>query len=69
MTETTPKKNGVHVLTIEEAQARIAELVEKSGMSRDELFRLGAAWELDAQHRGILANIEGLEYLLKLAEQ
>ena len=36
-------------------------------MSRDELERRGNAWELDADQRGVLADIRGLEFLIERA--
>jgi hypothetical protein len=39
-------------------------LTEKSGMSREELGRRGESYELDAEARGLLAEIEGLEWML-----
>lgn len=50
-------------MTRAEILDRIRELVAESGMSRDELGRRGQAFELDAYARGILAEIEGLEWL------
>jgi hypothetical protein len=55
----------VHVVTAEQARAEIALLLDGLGMTRDELERQGDAWALDADARGVLANIRGLEFLLE----
>ncbi|MDD4868680.1 MAG: hypothetical protein PHQ28_16695 [Mycobacterium sp.] len=34
-------------------------------MTRDELEARGDAWELDADERGVLSDIRGLEFLLE----
>ena len=54
----------VHVVTPEQARAEIAILLDGVGMTRDELERAGDAWTLDADARGVLADIRGLEFLL-----
>ena len=53
-------------MTRDEMNARIEQLVIESGMTRAELTRRGEAFELDAQQRGRLAEIEGLEWLSRL---
>jgi hypothetical protein len=50
--------------TPEEMSEEIDRLVARSGQSLDELRRRGASYELDAEERGILASIEGLEWML-----
>ena len=54
----------VDMVTAKEAKAEIKRLLQRVGMSRDELDRRGDAWELDADERGVLADIRGLEFLL-----
>lgn len=60
---------GAHVemVTREGAEAEIERLLREVGMSRAELGRQGAEWELDADQRGVLADIQGLEFLIKQA--
>ncbi|GAA4808856.1 hypothetical protein [Tomitella cavernea] len=67
MTTATPSRRMVRTLTMDEAHAEITKLLDEAGMTREELQRLGDEWELDAGHRGILSEIEGLEFLLDRA--
>ena len=65
MTAIAGRRNAhVDMVTPREAKAEIKRLLERVGMSRDELERRGDAWELDADERGVLADIRGLEFLL-----
>jgi hypothetical protein len=68
MTATTSRRNAqVHMVTAKEARKEIRALLAVVGMSRDELERHGNAWELDADQRGVLADIRGLEFLIERA--
>lgn len=65
MTAIAGRRNAhVDMVTPREAKAEIKRLLQRVGMSRDELERRGDAWELDADERGVLADIRGLEFLL-----
>lgn len=39
-------------------------LLAVAAMTEEELRARGEAWELDAEHRGILSQIDGLDFLL-----
>ncbi len=68
MTATASRRNAhVHMVTAKEARKEIKALLAVVGMSRDELERRGNAWELDADQRGVLADIRGLEFLIERA--
>lgn len=68
MTAIADRRNArVDMVTPTEAKAEIKRLLQCVGMSRDELERRGDAWELDAEERGVLADIRGLEFLLSRA--
>jgi hypothetical protein len=58
----------VHMVTTEQARKGIKTLLNSVGMSRDEIEQRGQAWDLDAQQRGVLADIRGLEFLIKRAK-
>lgn len=65
MTAIAGRRNAhVDMVTPREAKAEIKRLLQRVGMSRDELERRGDAWELNADERGALADIRGLEFLL-----
>jgi hypothetical protein len=68
MTATARRNAHVHMVTKKQARQEIKALLRSVGMSRDELERHGQAWELDAQQRGVLADIRGLEFLLARAD-
>jgi hypothetical protein len=57
----------VHMVTAKQARREIKALLSSVGMSRDELEQRGRAWELDAEQRGVLADIRGLEFLIEHA--
>lgn len=61
---TGPRSAHVEMVTPAEAKAEIERLLEQVGMTRAELERRGKAWELNADQRGALADIQGLEFLL-----
>lgn len=68
MTAIAGQRNAhVDMVTPKEAKDEIKRLLRRVGMSRDELERRGDAWELDADERGVLADIRGLEFLLDRA--
>lgn len=67
MTAVLPPQDPVRSLTVTEARKELADLIRRSGMSRDELERRGEAWDLDAVQRGILADIRSLEFLIRRA--
>ena len=64
MVVTTSEEAVVRTLTREDMIKERTELLEAAGMSEDELRERGAAWDLDAHHRGLLAQINGLDFLL-----
>jgi len=65
MTAIAGRRNAhVDMVTPKKAKAEIERLLQRVGMSRDELERRGDDWELDANERGVLADIRGLEFLL-----
>lgn len=57
----------VHMVTPTEARREIQRLLKTVNMTRDELEARGDAWDLDADERGVLADIRGLEFLLERA--
>lgn len=61
------RKAEVHMVTSKQAAREIKRLLKSVGMSRDELEARGDAWELNADERGVLADIRGLEFLLERA--
>lgn len=68
MTSTTSQhKAHPRVFTVDDAQREIERLLREVGMSHDDLVTRGDAWELDAEQRGVLADIRGLEFLLARA--
>jgi hypothetical protein len=64
MTITATNQSVVRTLNDSEIRSEIASLLTLAAMSRDELGRRGEKFELDASERGLLAEIEGLEWLL-----
>ena len=66
MTALAGRRNAhVHVVTPGEAHEEIARLLADLKMTRDELEERADAWGLDADERGVLADIRGLEFLLE----
>ncbi len=61
---TASSEATVRKLSREDMLNERAELLTAAGMSEHELRVRGEAWELDAEHRGILARIDGLDFLL-----
>ena len=61
----TTEHAEARAMTRDEMNARIEQLVIESGMTRAELTRRGEAFEIAADQRGRLAEIEGLEWLLR----
>lgn len=57
----------VLMLTPDQAVTEIERLLRQVGMTRDELEAQAAAWLLDADQRGALQDIRGLEWLLARA--
>lgn len=57
----------VQQLTDAEMQARLRQLVGSVGMPLSELKRRGANYELDAEQRSALADIEAMEWMLNRA--
>lgn len=55
------------MLTPDQAVAEIKRLLRQTGMTRDELEAAAADWRLDADQRGALQDIRGLEWLLARA--
>lgn len=64
MTTITTSKANVRRMTPQQLRAQIDALVMESGLEREELQHLGESYQLDADGRGLLAEIEGLEWLL-----
>lgn len=64
MVITTSPGATVRALTRDDMLRERDELLAESGMTEEELRALGAAWELDAHHRGLLSRIDGLDFLL-----
>lgn len=61
------RKAQVHMVTPKEADREIKRLLKSVGMTRQELEVRGEAWKLNADERGVLADIRGLEFLLERA--
>ena len=57
----------VQRLSDAEMRARVRELLAGAGMSLQELKRRGANYELDAEGRSALADIEAMEWMLNRA--
>jgi hypothetical protein len=64
MVITTSPGATVRALTRDDMLRERDELLAESGMTEEELRALGAAWKLDAHHRGLLSRIDGLDFLL-----
>lgn len=60
----TTERATVRQMTDEEMREAIGDLLRQVRMSREELGRRGAAFQLDAEERGVLADIEDLEWML-----
>jgi hypothetical protein len=54
----------VRSLTREDMLSERAAQLAEAGMSEATLRRRGAEYDLDAHHRGLLARIESLDFLL-----
>lgn len=61
------RSDTVRMLTLQSALDELHNLIQRSGMSLDELKANGEAWNLDAEQRGILSEIRGLEFLIDRA--
>jgi hypothetical protein len=68
MTAIAGRKAQVRMVTTKQARRDIKTLLRGVGLSRDELEQRGQAWELDAEQRGVLADIRGLEFLIARAD-
>ena len=66
MTSTLPTSNFRH-LSVDEARDECASLIERAGMTREELDDRASRWELDADERGLLSDIRSLEFLIERA--
>lgn len=55
------------MITAEQARDEIEALLASVGMSREELEKRGKVWDLNADERGVLADIRGLEFLIEHA--
>ena len=66
MTAATPLSTIRH-LTMAEARAELARLIEQTGMTREELHERADNWDLDATERGLLSDIRSLEFLIERA--
>lgn len=64
MVITTSPEATVRTLTREDMLNERAALLTEAGMTAEELRARGAAWTLDAHHRGILSRVDGLDFLL-----
>lgn len=64
VTVITERDAKVRHLSRDEMRAELDALVADAGMTEGELRAAGAAWTLDAHHRGLLARVEGLRFLL-----
>ena len=64
MTTIATSKAHVRRMTPSQLRREIDALVEASGVSREALQRMGDGYELEAERRGLLAEVEGLEWLL-----
>lgn len=64
MTITTTNQSVLRTLNDSEIRREIASLLTLAAMSREELGSRGENFDLDAAERGLLAEIEGLEWLL-----
>ncbi len=64
MTVITGRDATVNSLSRTEMETELGTPLREAGMSEDELRERGAAWELDAHHRGLLARVDGLRFLL-----
>ncbi len=65
MVITTTREATVRALTRQEMLEERTNLLDRAGMTEAELRERGDAWELDAHHRGLLARIDGLDFLLE----
>lgn len=64
MVVTTTAGATVRRMSREDMLQERTELLRQAGMDETELRNRGAEWHLDAEHRGILARIDGLDFLL-----
>lgn len=54
----------VRRLTIDDAKRERAEALASTGMTENALRAAGREWALDAEQRGALARIDGLDWLM-----
>lgn len=64
MTITTTDRAVVRQMTDAEMREAIGELLSRVRMSREDLGQRGATYQLDAEERSVLADIEALEWML-----
>ena len=64
MTVTRDDRVDMQVLTRDEALALRDRLLHEAGRTLPELRRQDASFELDARERTLLADIEGLEWII-----
>jgi hypothetical protein len=64
MTVTHTDHTTVRKMTDDELRAEIRRLLDRVGMTSDELHAKGAAYELDAAQRSVLADVEAMEWML-----
>ena len=69
MTVITGDDSTVNSLSRTEMEAELTALLREAGVPEEELRRRGARWELDAHHRGLLARVDGLRFLLAHAAE
>ncbi|WP_024801208.1 hypothetical protein [Nocardia sp. BMG51109] len=65
MTATLP--HNVRTLTADDVRSELARLtaaVEARGYTLDQFKEAGERWELDADERGLLSDVCGLEFFL-----
>ena len=65
MTTVSEARVRTQVFSRSDALQEMGRLVEQSGMSLEELKTRGAEYALDADKRSLLADIEGLEWMLQ----
>ena len=64
MTITESDRTIVRMMSHEEMRQEIDRLLDRVGMTRDDLGAAGEAFELDAAQRSVLADVEALEWML-----
>lgn len=65
MVITTSPEATVRSLTRADMVSERQELLRSAGMTEEELREMAENFELDAHHRGLLARIDGLDFLLE----